>query len=586
MPDRRPLAIVLPAALVSLCLGVAATPLWDEDEPRFAAIAHTMVETGDWVVPMFNDELAVDKPVLMHWAMAASATLFGGSEIAARLPALLATLLAALAILRAGTRWFDGTTGAVAALAFVGCLLVGIEAHAATPDAILTCLTTWATVLAAEPFIAAAARTRGPDPSADPPRLSAARAAAVGGLMGLAVLCKGPIGCVGPLAVLLPWIWWTDRERRPAATTRQLLAGGVAAAFESLRAIRPLIVVAALLAVAAPWYVAVSARTDGEWLRGFFFIHNVGRFVAPMERHSGSVFLHPLAMLVGFYPWSCFLPLSIAVAAWRVARRSDPPATRSTQLLLLVWLAVWVGGFSCSATKLPNYVLPAYPAAALLVAAAGVAAARAGRWAHPGWMAAGVVSLAFGGVATAAVVLVAERFGLAGAAPAAAVGIVPVIGAGCLWAWRRDPFRAVAALAVTGLVFTGLAVGPAAARLSRANTLPGLVAEAHRHVGGRARLGTFTQLTPNVVYYARGHVASWQAHERDAAVAFLASGPDAVVLVRADNLPDLTASLPPGVGVIGRARPLFREHEFFLVGTRTPAVAGTARTSTPGSTTR
>jgi len=585
MPDRRSLAIVLPAALVSLCLGVAATPLWDEDEPRFAAIAHTMVETGDWIVPMFNDELAVDKPVLMHWAMAASATLFGGSEIAARLPAMLATLLAALALLRAGTRWFDAATGVVAALAFVGCLLVGIEAHAATPDAILTCLTTWATVLVAEPFVAAA-RIRETVSPAALPRLSAARAAVVGGLMGLAVLCKGPIGCVGPLAVLCPWLWWTARERRPAHTAGMLLAGAVAAAWETLRAIRPVIILAAMLAVAAPWYVAVSVRTGGEWLHGFFFIHNVGRFVAPMERHGGSVFLHPLAMLVGFFPWSCFLPLAIAVTAWRVGRRTDPPATRSALLLLLVWLLVWVGGFSCSATKLPNYVLPAYPAAALLVAAAGVAAARTDRWAHPRWMAAGIASLAFGGVATAAVVLVAERFGLVGAAPAAAVGIVPVIGAGCLWAWRRDPFRALAALAVTGLLYTGLAVGPAAARLAGANALPGLVEEAHRHAGGHARLGTFTQLTPNVVYYARGHVASWQSQDRDAAIAFLASGPDAVVLVREDNLPELAAALPPGVGVIGRARPLFREHDFLLVGTRTPAAADTARTSTPGSTTR
>jgi len=153
MQDRHPLIIVLVASIVSLAAGVAATPFWDEDEPRFAAIARTMVETGDWVVPMFNDELAVDKPVLMHWAMAAAYTLFGTSEIAARLPAAIATLLTALALLRAGTRWFNSTTGIVAALAYVGCLLVGIEAHAATPDAILTCLTTWATILYAEALL-------------------------------------------------------------------------------------------------------------------------------------------------------------------------------------------------------------------------------------------------------------------------------------------------------------------------------------------------------------------------------------------------------------------------------------------------
>ncbi|MFM8804626.1 MAG: ArnT family glycosyltransferase [Planctomycetia bacterium] len=569
MPDRRHLLIVLIASVASLAVGIAPAPFWDEDEPRFAAIARTMVDTGDWVVPMFNGELAVDKPVLMHWAMAVAYSLFGKSEIAARLPAAVATLLTALALLRAGTRWFSGTTGVVAALAYVGCLLVGIEAHAATPDAILTCLTTWATILFAEPLLQG-----GSAPATGVPRLSWRRAAVIGGLLGLAVICKGPIGVVGPLAVVLPWTWWLAMQRRLAsqttATDRPLaacLAAALPAAWDAVRVARLVPIGAAALAVAAPWYAAVSLRTDGAWLHGFFFIHNVGRFVAPMERHGGSVLLHPLALLVGFYPWSCFLPLAIVVTAWRIWKRAETADREHALGLVLLWIAVWVGGFSLSATKRPTYVLPAYPAAALLVAAAGVAAARRGTWDHPAWMAAGTVSLALGGVITAAAVLVAERFGLTGAAPAALVGVVPIVGAACIWHWRREPLRAVAALAVTGLVFTGLAVGPAAAHLAGANALPGLVEEAHRHAGGHARIGTFTQITPNVVYYADGLVTAWQEHQRDDCLRFLASGPDAVVLVREDDLPTLAADLPEGVGVIGRSRPLFREHDFLLVGT-------------------
>jgi 4-amino-4-deoxy-L-arabinose transferase-like glycosyltransferase len=589
MQDRRPFIIVLVASITSLAAGIAATPFWDEDEPRFAAIARTMVDTGDWVVPMFNDELAVDKPVLMHWAMAASYTLFGTTEIAARLPAAIATLLTALALLRAGTRWFNSTTGVVAALAYVGCLLVGIEAHAATPDAILTCLTTWATVLFAEALLA------GPDGAVGLATLSWRRAAAIGGLLGLAVVCKGPIGFIGPLAVVMPWTWWLATERRVAATNaaphlmKAWLAAAVPAAWDTIRTARLGMLTVAMLAVAAPWYTAVSLRTNGEWLNGFFFIHNVGRFVAPMERHGGSVLLHPLAMLVGFFPWSCFLPLAVVVTVWRVWKRVDSPASRHALGLAIVWLAVWVGGFSASATKLPNYVLPAYPGAALLVAAAAVAAAQRGIWAHPAWMAAGTVSLALGGVITAAAVLVAERFGLTDAAPAALVGIVPIIGAACLWHWRREPLRAIAALAVTGLVYTGLAVGPAAARIAGANALPALVQEAHRHAGGHARLGTFTQITPNVVYYANGHVTAWQEPQRDECIRFLASGPDAVVLVREDDFASLSAGLPEGVGVIGRSRPLFRDHDFLIVGTHTTngarRVGPTAAIESPVETT-
>jgi hypothetical protein len=132
---------------------------------------------------------------------------------------------------------------------------------------------------------------------------------------------------------------------------------------------------------------------------------------------------------------------------------------------------------------------------------------------------------------------------------------------------------------VTGLVFTGLAVGPAAVRIAGANALPALVEEAHRHAGGHARLGTFTQITPNVVYYAHGHVTAWQEPDRDDCLRFLASGPDAVVLVREDDFASLSASLPAGVGVISRSRPLFREHDFLLVGTHTADTARTAATT-------
>jgi len=128
MTDRRPLAIVLVAGTLALAIGTARAPLWDEDEPRFAVIARTMVETGDWIVPVFNDTLAVDKPVFMHWCMAAAMSVFGVNEFSARLPSVLAALATALVLLRAGRRWCGETTGVVAALAYVGCLLVAIEA--------------------------------------------------------------------------------------------------------------------------------------------------------------------------------------------------------------------------------------------------------------------------------------------------------------------------------------------------------------------------------------------------------------------------------------------------------------------------
>jgi len=579
MHTRHPLVLVLVATVVTLAIGFWPTPFWDEDEPRFAAIARTMLESGDWVVPIYNGTLAVDKPVLMHWCMAACFGAFGTSEITARLPSAVATLLAALALLRAGTRWFSPLAGVLAALAYVGCLLVAVESHAATPDAILTALTTWATVLMAEPLL----ETTGSRGAGR--RLDQGRTILAGALMGLAVLCKGPIGFVGPLAVVLPWVWGLELKavlQRGGVEDRNL--GGLAwsacrAAWDALGRVRIVTLTLSMLAVAAPWYVAVGLRTNGAWPTGFFLIHNVGRFAAPMEKHGGGALYHPLGLLVGFYPWSCFLPLAVAIAGWRLWKRIDPPRVAAASALILVWMGVWVGGFSAAATKLPNYIMPAYPAAALVVAAFAADAAGRARWPHPGWLASGLGWLAFGGFATAAAVSAASFLGLTGGAPAAIVGAVPIAGAiACLLAARRGRLEPVFTFAVTGLAFTALAVGPAAGWLARANALPHLVGEAHRHAGGRARLGAFGRSTPNIVFYARGTVAEWPAGAAEEVGAFLATGPDALVIVPEPQFPGLAATLPPGCGVVGRARPLFFRHDYLLVGTTPPAADRSAAT--------
>jgi len=580
MQPRQSLAVVLGASIVSMAVGFWPTPFWDEDEPRFAAIARTMLETGDWIVPTYNGTLAVDKPVLMHWCMAACFALFGTTEMAARLPSAVATVLAALALLRAGTRWFSPLAGVLAALAYVGCLLVAIEAHAATPDAILTALTTWATVLVAEAFLPAQGVPA-------PGRLTLARGALVGGLMGVAVLCKGPIGFVGPLAVVLPWVWGVELQRRLKHCEQQNLGGlarqALAAVFDTLRATRLATVTLTMLAVAAPWYVAVGMRTAGAWPAGFFFIHNVGRFAAPMEKHGGSVLYHPLGMLVGFFPWSCFLPLAVMLAGWRLWKRASPQPEASALALALLWLAVWVGAFSAAATKLPNYIMPAYPAAALLVAALAADAASRARWPHPGWLASGLGWLAFGGLATSATVIAAASFGLTGGAPAAIVGLVPVMGAiACFMAARRSRLEPLFIFAATGLAFTALAVGPAAGWMARANALPTLVREAHRHVGGHARLGAFGRNTPNIVFYADGLVQEWLPGREADAGAFLTTGPDAVVIVPEPDYTKLVARLPAGCEIVGRARPLFQKHDYLLIG----APKADDRTANAGSLTR
>jgi hypothetical protein len=135
----------------------------------------------------------------------------------------------------------------------------------------------------------------------------------------------------------------------------------------------------------------------------------------------------------------------------------------------------------------------------------------------------------------------------------------------------------------TSLVYTALAVGPAAARIAGANALPGLVNEAHRHVGGKARLSTYGQNTPNVVYYARGHVNEWRPEQADQAIADLSAGGDRVLLVTEEALRTIEPNLPAGTGVLARVRPLFKDGDFLLIGRTAP---DSPRQAATGSVTR
>lgn len=590
---RHSLLFVTAVAIVVLTSGFVGVPFWDEDEPRFAAIAQTMVETGNWTVPLFNGELAVDKPVLMHWCMAACFSIFGMNEIAARLPAALAALLTSLALLRLGTRCFSVATGVVAALAYLGCLLVAIESHAATPDSILVALSTWATILLIEPFLLdrrqPTSNTRQPAQSRNDSFVSVWHAVLAGSLLGLGVLCKGPIGYVGPLVVVVGWVWLfqclSGEKERPAgirlreqvlSTLRHVLSSGIPSALHTIKHTRLLIVTIAAVFVAAPWYVSVGVQTDWEWTKGFFFVHNVGRFVAPMEKHSGGLLFHPLTMLVGFYPWSCFLPLAVFAATrqlWKTWRQGQRPRIEESHApalsLLLFWMSVWIGGFSLAATKLPNYIMPAYPAAALLVSALAIEAVKRSAWLYPRWMGIGIGGIAFGGIATSVTILVGSFYGLNGSEPAALIGLIPLAGVFWLvWCSRQQPAYAVTTMVCLGLLYSSLAVGPTAAWISRANTLPALIREAHAHAGGHARIGAYSQITPNLVYYAHGIVKRWAPDSTRAQKAsnFLATGPDAVLVIPENQFHELSSFLPETAGVVGRARPLFKTQDFLLVG--------------------
>jgi 4-amino-4-deoxy-L-arabinose transferase-like glycosyltransferase len=347
-------ALLVIASYLLFFLNLGGASLWDVDEGRNSTAAGEMRASGNWIVPTFNDIMRVDKPPLLYWLQVAAYHFFGMNEFAARLPSALAALATVLLCYELGRRMFSAAAGLYGGLIVASTPMFCAAARFANPDALLNCFT----VLALFLF------WRGYN------RAGWLWFASLGAAMGLAVLAKGPVGLVLPLAVMSLFLLWQRSWR--IFWNRGFLAGVVTFSL-----------------VALPWYVFVGIETKGEFLQGFIIRHNLERVLSPMENHRGSVLYYPTIMLLGFAPWSLFFGLASWYSLWSALFRprpayqkmwergadreetagsttTSPDARLRAYSVLLCWIAVYLGSFTLAATKLPNYVLPIYVPTALL----------------------------------------------------------------------------------------------------------------------------------------------------------------------------------------------------------------------------
>ena len=135
------------------------------------------------------------------------------------------------------------------------------------------------------------------------------------------------------------------------------------------------------LVIMLPWYLAVGVETHWAWDRAFIFKQNIGRFDDSMQGHRGPWVYYPISTFLGMLPWSVFLP-QVLRDIW--LSRQHFLRNQPKTLFLLVWATAWIGFFTLSATKLPNYVWEAYPPLFILLAAyfekVRVAATSPARW--------------------------------------------------------------------------------------------------------------------------------------------------------------------------------------------------------------
>ncbi|MBX7165080.1 MAG: glycosyltransferase family 39 protein [Pirellulales bacterium] len=557
--------------------------LFDEDEPKNAACGQEMLARGDWIVPMFNGELRTDKPVLLYWLMLLAYHGLGVNEFAARFWSALLSLATVLLVGHLGRTLFSERAGFWAGLAMASCLMFDVVARAATPDATLICCMTLGMTLyvrAVGDWRAAAVGGAADLLAQFTPRSRAAWIA-VYSAWALAVLAKGPVGIVLPVGILGLFLllltrpeplprgpgWWALVRWLAVEIARTVAPARVVRAALSLR---PLICLAALAVVALPWYVAVGTATEGDWLVGFLGKHNAERFLNSLENHRGPIVYYVVAILAGFFPWSVFLTPSLASATRRLrAAEADRPA----YLFVVAWAGLWIGFFSLAATKLPNYVLPSYPALALLVGAfvdRFIAAPQqfSRRLVHPS-----LVTVAAVGVALCVGLAIAMSVLQPGDVVVALVGLVPLVGGSlCLVCYGRGQFeRAMHVFAATAVVLCALAFGWVAPRISRQQNAQPLIAAARDALGPDAQVAAYEYFVPSLVFYAGRPVAKLQ---RPADVQqFLAASPTACVLTRADQFEALRGELPADVTILARQRRFLRKGEIVLLGRRAATAA-------------
>jgi len=322
-------------------LGLGDMGLTDRDEGRNAEAGREMFESGDRLTPTFNYELRVAKPVFLYWLMDLSYRLFGVNEFAARFPSALFGV--ALIVLQ----YFFLAYVRDQQIALFGALmlLLNVEILAlgrmALTDSVLIFFTTaslygfWLGV-----------HEEGP----------ARRWIWVFYIgMALATLTKGPVGFVVPLIAASLYLTWARRWQN-------YWRNGL-----------PLAGALVFLLLALPWYIAMF-MVHGETYASGAKANTIGRFLNPMEGHHFTIFFYIPVLFLGFFPWSGFLPITLyqTLRDWYQVRRSahqpDPARTSDLELFAALWVIGVFVFFTISSTRLPHYIGPLFPAAALLTA--------------------------------------------------------------------------------------------------------------------------------------------------------------------------------------------------------------------------
>jgi len=325
-PGSRSLLLAFVLLLSIVWLEPSGSGLAEPDETRYAEIPREMLAANDLLVPRLNGVPYFEKPPLLYWLNAAALRVFGETPWAARLPTRLAGTGTVLLVFVAARGIAAG--GLAAAVLFLAAPMGFLFSRTNLTDGLLTFFFT-ATLLSGRAAVLRREERR--------PWIG--MAALFGAMCAAAFLTKGLVAVVLPGSIFFIWSVSTGR----LWTTLRTLVLSPA----------PLVFVV----LALPWFLAVERRHPG-FLDFVFVREQFQRFATKAARRTGPVYYFVPVFLLGFLPGVVFFVRGFAKAL----RAAD------AAFFFLVWFTVVFVFFSVSGSKLPPYLFPAIPAAAVLAA--------------------------------------------------------------------------------------------------------------------------------------------------------------------------------------------------------------------------
>ncbi len=362
-PPRRAGVLLVISWLAGMALAVCSGPHFAEHEVIVAQSARQMLSSGNWLIPHYLDTPFLVKPPLASWLVAAASAVLPViddplkpvSEIAARLPSVLAVILTIVIVRRLARSMFDGRVATLCTVVIASSLGTLLFAVNATAEAILTLFCTWAF---AEFWWS---RTR---PAQRKQHLAKFYLA-----LGLAMLAKGPMPMIVVVAPLAAW-WFAGRAmrslarlgpRRLGSIGRSTLGGIVPRFWQGISTTGLWWGLPLFLAMFLPWMLMVVRKEPYAWeLWDYEFLDRArGKYPGC---HWGDFFYY-IPILFGLaLPWCLSLPEALAVPFLRTYRRFNRPLT-----YVWFWVVTGLVLFSIMSFKKPYYILPLIPGCALLL---------------------------------------------------------------------------------------------------------------------------------------------------------------------------------------------------------------------------